>query len=1069
MFFSFFSYAVDEPSGSFCSSPSEVVGNVYTEDNIELKSKGKITGEHCEYGVKILEPTDLIDLPVDELMGEECEGVFKDAAQSHSSGKLTMHGTSVIDQTKADQRVTNFDFNNALITYTESCVAGPCGATGKTSPKLSEYSIPEKKGPTIVAANWQGVDGKNIILGDAGSEEDKFQGLSYESITINSDSSVTFAEQADHQTQIYIGALTIEWGGTLKVTPGVYAIKNFTMNIGSTIELIGDGDVYFFIESTGVIQGDIKSGEHNFFFVSNSTVNLNTKAAFNGAIYSKQDLFLNSSVNIKGKVSAYNLIMNGTSSIVDDSVCSTPPPPEDDYSYTFDGLEVDALTCSIHTVPIQVLLGDVIDEGFTGAISLSTSTNMGDWSIGDGQGTLTPNNNNDGKITYQFSAADKGQVKLGLFHPMAGDVVITVSGNGASNNSPAITFRPFQLKAQLSCDKSIDASCINVANRPFSLTLTAVGEDASTGQCQVIEGYKGIKNLQFWSSYLDPINPAGENIEVNGNEIGKGSAQSTLVQVEFEAGVTKLPLAVNYPDAGYIQLHARDDAGIGKPPAGPNQNDELQGSTSTIVNPLELQITEVKGYKRNADGTVSEVNNPATQATGSGFIRASIPDYGDLKVDTFNVKVTAVKDCSNDPQGHCKNDNIKTPSFSNEIELKASLLFPESGRFVEPSYKGGNGLKEEMYSGMFEYQDLAYQEVGTLGLQTISDNYLLPGNNIRLVDLNTKTKIGRFYPDYLAVNSFNATPACHSDFTYLDQTSISVKFNMQAYAQGGSYLTENYDYNLGYPVAGSKLLLDTSDEFSDEAYVQTLFSLTYRLLRNKTYQPSEWKNGLYNVDWERGIAKTSQPDGPYFAANNQLVDYFIKLSGIDGEKIQPGSTTSCNEGSGDSCKLGALGDLAYGRLQAGNGHGSEFQSIRTRIEATYFDGNHFVPMERDSCTTLNMAQVSATPDKTAPPENKIAVGAGKTKLSILNPVLIAGESRFQFSAPNNTGKLDYFIRLKELSSANLYAPWLLDSGNAVECPDAVGTPKPKDCISGYVEFGLFRSNDRIIYRMQTFE
>jgi hypothetical protein len=114
-------------------------------------------------------------------------------------------------------------------------------------------------------------------------------------------------------------------------------------------------------------------------------------------------------------------------------------------------------------------------------------------------------------------------------------------------------------------------------------------------------------------------------------------------------------------------------------------------------------------------------------------------------------------------------------------------------------------------------------------------------------------------------------------------------------------------------------------------------------------------------------------------------------------------------------------------------------------------------MNRDVCTTVALDQT----DKVSSPP----AFAAKTTLSILNSPLISGKSYFEFSAPGETGKLNYFVQLQSPAEPLLYTPWLLDSGNAVACPESGSL----DCISGYVEFGLFRGNDRIIYRLQTYD
>lgn len=754
-------------------------------------------------------------------------------------------------------------------------------------------------------------------------------------------------------------------------------------------------------------------------------------------IHAEGDITVEASVQATGYLYTESCLIIDPSAVISAATCDNCSPSDD---FQFEVITPpDALTCEPHSLQVNVRNSDgTIATDYTGLINLTTTPPLGTWSLLNGSGTLIDSDNVDGLGTYQFVSADQGTVELGLFNQIATELSVLISGGGVESDPALITFRPFKLKAEI--------PEFTTANQPFDMTLTAVGKDASGKGCDVIQEYTGNQNLKFWSSYINPAPadtpaPFGTNVEINQAKIAKDRTTATNQVIDFNNGVATV--SVNYPDAGQIQLHTRDDNGIGKPPAGPNQNDELQGSTITIVNPFKLVIDDITATQRN-------IKSARIKSSGA-FIRASVPDYNDLQVDTFDLTAKAIIDCTS--AGVSKNcpaigDDIYkiAPSFSHpKVTLIPSNMSPY--KLGSVAYK--ESLDIALTEGQFVYKNLAYSEVGLFGLQLKALGYIDTGNNIAV---DTVKKIGRFYPDYLAFSSFNTIPACNSDFTYLGETAISVNYNMKAYAQGGSYLTENYDQSLGYPVA---------ENFSDQAYVGTLSLndrlLPSRLLHGYYYQPSEWKSGQYNVlDLKMGIDKTTIPDGPYFDENNNLVDYFIKLSGIDGEKIQINSDTTC---SGDSCNLGSLGDLAYGRLQAGNGHGSEFQSVRTAIEATYYDTAQFVPFTRDVCTPLNMAQVSSVPTKTA--ANEIKVGTtGKTKLSIINSPLIKGKGQFNFSAPKTPGKLDYFIELQTV------APWLLDAGNAVVCPES--SASNEDCISGYVEFGLFRGNDRIINRLQTF-
>ncbi|MCP4320278.1 MAG: hypothetical protein GY787_00145 [Alteromonadales bacterium] len=1068
------------------NNTSTYSGSVYATGDIYVGKKVTITGfaysegtfsQHNQGNVQVIEGSCTdgdhippVDLPVDELTGQ-CNDIFVDAAQSYSSGKLTMSGSSEIEQFLSGSRVTEFDFATQD-TLMDSCGSGlTCIASGQASAKLSDFIIPDINGEEVTAASW--ADGLNITLGDAGSATTKFQGLSYKKVDLYGGSTVTFVEQNIPMTQMYqIDTLTLLANSTIKVSPGIYAIGKLSVPNNATVEVIGDGKVYFFVEA-GPYGGDIEfdgllvSATDKFVLVTNKKTTFNTAANFNGSVYSNGDLIFNGTTHILGKVAARNIDMRTNSKIEDSTVCDTT----EDNQFEIITLP-DGLTCEPHPIRVNVKDSDgLMITDYTGLITLTTTSPLGTWRLLSGSGTLTDSGNIDGQASYQFVSTDQGTVELGLFNEIATDLSVLVSGGEVDSDPALITFRPFQLKAEV--------ADFTTANLPFDMTLTAVGKDASGVGCDVIEEYTGNQNLKFWSSYIDPDPadtpaPFGTNVEINQATVAKDKATATNQIIGFNNGVATV--SVNYPDAG--QIHARDDAGIGSPPADPSEDDELQGSTITIVNPLKLVISSVSGNPAESGSYDPE--------TGSGFKRAAVRSYSSLiDVDVFDITVKAVIDCSNDPLNHCPgSDDPKAPSFHNDIRLLPSLVFPNHASAylgTLHSEDGANILSKAMQAGELTFSNLSYDEVGVLGLQATSEDYLQSSNDITVSDVK---EIGRFYPNYIAYDNHSYTAGCN-DFTYMTeglvadtpfaQSAVTVSYVMQAKAQvtagGTEKTTQNYDSELSYPIAPNA-------NFFDSVYsTNSLINLSSRILPSSYYDQTQWQSGVYTVTGlEMGLQKSlTGADGPYFANTpiggiNDQVEYFIKLTGIDGEKLQTDASTACTT---NQCrlpadtKLSSLGDFAYGRLQAGNGHGSEFQSIRTLIEATYFDGLQFVPFSADSCTAVVNTQLSADPTMNV--SNEIVVGSGisTTTLSILNGSLITGNSYFEFSAPDSRGELDYFIRLKELVNANLYAPWLLDSGNAVTCPNEAGSLK--DCISGHVEFGLFRGNDRIIYRMQTFE
>jgi len=1054
-----------------------VTGFIYSEKQVTETNQGNVSIEQgiCSGG----RPLPSIVLPVNELTAQ-CSPIFKDAAQSHSAGKLTVWPDATIE----DDTVA-FDFASVeRWGNPNGCGAGiTCSITGKRSAKLSDFTISTVEAANITVGSW--ADGLSVTLGNPYSTTDKFKGTAFADITVHNGGIVTFAPQInDH---IYrINRLNVYGGGIARLNAGVYALGGLGItDENSRLEVVGEGTVYLFVNKIDSIQGNIikQSASSRVVIVTKDTLSINNNAQIDADIYSKFNLQLNSHAYIRGRVAVENLTMNDKAKIKNNVQCGAPA---NNYVFTISSAP-DALTCEPHSISIQVLLDGNPVTDYVGTINLATSTNKGVWSKLNADGTLTDLGSADnGQASYQFVASDQGVIELGLFNNSASELTATASSGAVSAVSGVISFRPYQLKSELSCINQLDSACINIANRPFDLKLTAVGKDPSTDACQVIEEYTGNKQLKFWSSYLLPEVPVGLNVEVNQTTIEKSATNATAQSVTFLNGVATV--AVNYPDAGKIQIQARDDQGIGAPPGV--IGDELQGSVLTIVNPLQLMISPVSNNSAELIGY--------DPITGKGFKRAAVRSHSSLvDVDNFDITVKAVIDCSNDTANHCSvsgnsSNNPKAQSFNNEIILLPTLVFPTDASAslgTVHSQDGENKFSKPMTGGELTYSGFSYDEVGVLGLQATSVNYIETGNNMTVSEVK---KIGRFYPDYIAYDNYNFSEGCN-DFTYMteglatdipsSQSAVTVNYVMQAKAQATAGAIEKTTLNYHYASAGGYPVAPNAN-FSDLAYSTTSKTpLSARILPVSYYDKTQWQSGVYTITAQQmGLQKLlTSIDGPYFLSMpsnstlNEQVEYFIQLTGVDGEKLQTDSSNSC---TADFCRLPAdvrlssLGDFVYGRLQAGNAYGSEKIDIRAPVNATFFDGSRFSTFTRDNCTAFAFSQLGTFPTKNSLEKVTITDGTktGDTTVSVAAnaTTLKGGVGYINFSAPTNgvRGGLEYFVEYESV------APWLLDDTNRVVCK---GSPS-LDClnssdqnyISGAVQFGLFRGNDRIIYRLQTF-
>ncbi|RJG49984.1 polymer-forming cytoskeletal protein [Motilimonas pumila] len=759
--------------------------------------------------------------------------------------------------------------------------------------------------------------------------------------------------------------------------------------------------------------------------------------------------------------------------------------------------EQDALTCDQHGITVRVLEDGVLDQDYTGLIRLSTDTGKGQWGLITGDGNLLPApTSDDGVATYQFVSSDGGDVELSLFHQQAGEVVISVeNADNTAAVATTVTFRPYGFKLSVP-NQTEPASQYHYANRPFDAQLTAIGKDATTGQCGVILEYSGSKNIHFWSNYDAPTVVAGRQVEVNEQSIATTQAAASQQPIIFNAGISE-PFKVNYPDAGRIELAASDNAEIGKPP-GPD-DDIYEGSQLFTFTPRQLVIDEVVGYRR--DGS-----NEIQVSLGSGaFIRASQPannlDFETQKdYDTFDIRVRAELDCSQDSQGHCSSSAI-APSFYHLLAFEQQLVAPGGGASGVMTREGSNARfnNYQMLSsepGEVSLRHFAWNEVGTQALTASSDDYLNDSQSQTFTPIADATQtIGRFIPWYLHVDSFLATPSCQS-FSYLDQQGVNIDLALGAYNQAPTpVLLSNYDTTLGYDTAAP----------SEQAWLMGAREGAGLLLQGDNssrllFNPADYDWQAGQLVWSSELAGLAKllphaVDGPF--TSPMMV---LNILGPDGERLQTSGSETCQPGNGaleHYCDAGSLGEMRYGRMVAANSHGSELASLRAPLRIEYFNGSRFETNTDDNCSALtynpvanhSITEFSWAIDSTgdgnldqAGETNPIPVSTGDSRYGLLNATAVAGEINLNFSAPGSVGGFKYYVDLNPDSGSNLCwlrFDWNNQSGIENVCGqgnasaicaqadlDLSPLARQDDCISGDIQFGLFRGNDRIIYRLE---
>lgn len=702
------------------------------------------------------------------------------------------------------------------------------------------------------------------------------------------------------------------------------------------------------------------------------------------------------------------------------------------------GLEISAaslgLTCDIHEITLRATLDGQTDQSFVGSVALSTSTNRGIWSTIDGKadGSLTPDPQTDnGSASYQFVSSDQGEVTLGLFHALEGDVEITVA-DGALNASTTVSLSAYGLRGELTSTRGWGANP-HIANEPFSLTLTAVGKDESGADCSPLSDYAGSKNIAFWSDYVQP-STGSRLLSVKGNDVGASEENRTTLAVSFSDGESD-PIALNYNDAGRLAINYWDEAGS----IVDDATVTLRGSNSADILPEKLVWIDVQSSGGN-------VNPGGTAITGDKFVPAGEEFLGRLQAITAN--------CNDVTSLNCWAINFVPDS---DADIDMILETPTAGR------GGAVNVDDPLPSwsnGGLPLIALWWGEVGSIVLSGEVEHYLgwdvsaANSDNLGL-RLRAEQSVGRFYPAYYELLAHaggslaSINPGCGiGDFTYTgatDNDAQHLAWQIEARNTNNSRVF-NYQqvlYNVG---SVGQSWRATPASVDNRLWVAT----------PNAADASAWTQGVINypplsttIGLASGITKSPTAEVPTDGAIMQ-----IYYQGLDGSILRSFDGNFTCDVSG-WCDLGTMPQLRHGRIFSPNSFGSELESIRVQPQLQYVDANgQFVLNSDDNGCTVPLANYWQSDNCTA----------GQAALFPMTQEFGASQNgllqqRFDPSNSSDTGQVCYWYD-HDFDPTVPSLLWLRDDWNG----DGAHSGDDDRAGHGEVSFGWFRQNDRVIFR-----
>jgi hypothetical protein len=693
--------------------------------------------------------------------------------------------------------------------------------------------------------------------------------------------------------------------------------------------------------------------------------------------------------------------------------------------------------CLPQSVIVKAMSGSTQITNYTGAITLSTTSNKGTWSLATGNGAFTDATPDDGLAQYQFVAADGGQATFNLTYTN-GPSVITVDAVQTNNSGVhddgtqgTLTFLPMAFVVTSSplsnplttipASYSTTQIAGNSNAATNTLYVTAYGLNPNNSVCGIIQSYTGSKNLQFWSNYLDPS--SGTLLAtINGNNISASASSPTILPVTFTNG--QASVLSMYPDVGKIAINMKDTT-----PTQP-----IVGATAPfVVKPASFSIT------------VPNSPNPApVDATGAVFTKAGTP---------FTVQVKVLNSLGNVAPNYGNECNGTNPCTPNGILLSsAQLIAPSGGRNGSQNNgaiaNGSNFTRSGSgQSTLFTGINFSFDEVGIIQLtaSVAGGSYLGAGNVT-----SSFGNVGRFIPYNFQVTGnipkFNA--GCVSGgFTYLDQPfsySIAPDTTITALAFAGT-TTTNY--------TGSFWKLTTAS--LNPTYTANQTGLSVPSI-TPVFVDHGNGTGDYTFDTINGPGqfKFTRTAGSNTAPFNGEIQLTVTIQDTDGVAYgnTPYTFTFGSTQAGSGIAFNGCKQMYHGRINLGNAYGPELSSLPPLVvpfTVQYYSGsNGFVTNTTDSCTIFNN-------------NSNITLQPTPSSLSTTATVnaFTQGIGNLTLTRPNAAGYVNLQANLSALPW--LQYAWPFDTSNTTG--QFIDNPQAR------VTFGIYAGTNQIIYEREVYQ
>lgn len=721
--------------------------------------------------------------------------------------------------------------------------------------------------------------------------------------------------------------------------------------------------------------------------------------------------------------------------------CWSESEDEDkDYFLSITPLDSYALICETQTVKFQVLNDKAQPTGeFTGSINVSPFANL---TLVSGKGTGSNGN---------YTSNGNGELWFDLSSSVSQSFTITGTLNPKGGSSSAIGtyhFVPYKFAAE---DQYV------IANKPQDVSVKVL----ACNEGDVVDiGYNGQPTVT--SEWQAPLNGVG-NVTFSPNfNAGNVTADSQKLVME-ESGIRTVTMTDANFDCSDPKYNCPIEGG------GP-----LQGSFTVYSRPWTFAICSSDG--KSMDGNIEDRNSVGFASAGSPFdlhIRplrwvSSSGDNSDPQVGDREIETSA----------YCSSP-VTQNFFATDDFLKAKVLLthnvaePEDGNNGELSGSLLLTNRDGIDSSYLPFHNLAWDEVGVLRV-----NADLEGKYLGMTVNQGYRNIGRFYPAYFKITQSQWSLADQNNIAYLSQPYDSAELAVTPYALGGNGNTVQ-NYHRFNPLLQATISLLEDDDRKGRLVLDTELGSW-----GSKEETSQWylddSNAVFQRAYQASLESGHQVsivDGPYNTSDSQSSSTafgFTVIAAVD--PVDSRSESQCSEGCNSlDLTFPDQPPARYGRMRLMDVGGTSVEPIAVPLRVEFWQGSRFVTNTQDNGSTFST-------DENLICKQIIWSYSGNASTSTLSGEagkVSQGESSAISATPSSTTEnireqVRFWLRLDDDDTNDDSQQQSAQVGEtSIECPSgylkqpwlrynwrAKGDEDP----SAVVTFGIFRGNDRVIFR-----